>query len=65
LAHPCGLTLPNFFSKLSVLEENMSHDKYENVNIVNFNLPLVAPVVTFLETNNNSSEHIASRENSL
>jgi len=37
LAHPSGLNLLNYFSKLPFLDENLSQDKHENVNIMNSN----------------------------
>jgi len=44
LAHLFGLTLSISFSRLSVLYENLSQNKYENVNIVDYNPPLLLQV---------------------
>jgi len=47
------------------MDENLSQDKYENVNIVDFDPPLVAHIVVVLRIDNNSFKLVASEENSL
>jgi len=65
LSYSFGLALSNSFSKLPILDENLSWDKHENVNIVDSYPPLIALVVTIPRTGNNSSKPISSKEKSL
>ena len=48
---------------MPVLNENLSQNKYENVNTVNYNFSLIALTVIILGIYNNSSKHVASEEN--
>jgi len=63
LTHSSGLTLSNFSSKLPVLNEILFQDKHENVNIMDFNPRLVAPIVSVPRIDNNSSKLLAFEEN--
>jgi len=63
LIHLSDLSLSIFFSKLPILKDNLSQEKYESMNIVVSKPPLVAPSLAL--SANDNSKLVASEENFL